>query len=197
MTHPIAKALCLAGAFVDGGSLSQYPEFAQQYTQRLAGQVDALGQVVADFDRSALAASLTRTQALDQLTGTEFLVARQADMHQTFARHTVLSTTLTDLREASAMERVMLIHRLTDTQTLQNTWADFQPAIPVTAAGAVTAGAGFLGGWAIVATFLSLMRTLFRRRPRATSHPARHDPPIQRPQPSSLQTPRLMGETRP
>ena len=56
MTHPIAKALCLAGAFVGGGSLSQYPEFAQQYTQRLAGQVDALGQVVADFDRSALAA---------------------------------------------------------------------------------------------------------------------------------------------
>jgi hypothetical protein len=165
MTHPIAKALCLAGAFMGGGSLSQYPEFAQQYTQRLAGQVDALGQVVADFDRSALAASLTRTQALDQLTGTEFLVARQADMHQTFARHTVLSTTLTDLREASAMERVMLIHRLTDTQTLQNTWADFQPAIPVTAAGAVTAGAGFLGGWSIVATFLSLMRTLFRRRP--------------------------------
>jgi hypothetical protein len=197
MTHPIAKALCLVGAFASGSSLSQYPEFAQQYTQRLAGQVDALEQVVADFDRSALDAGLTRTQALDQLKGTEFLVARQADMYQTFARHTVLTTTLIELREASAMERVMLIHRLTDTQTLQNTWTDFQPAIPVTAAGAVTAGAGFLGGWAIIATLLSLMKVPFKSRLRTKLQPTRRDPPIQHPRTSSLQTPRLMGETRP
>ena len=98
MTHPIAKALCLAGAFAGGGALSQYPEFAQQYTQRLAGQVDALAEVVADFDASALDAGLTRTQALDQLAGSEFLDARQADMRETFARHIVLTATLADLR---------------------------------------------------------------------------------------------------
>ena len=197
MTHPIAKALCLAGAFAGGGTLSQYPEFAQQYTQRLAGQVDAMGQVVADFDRSALDAGLTRTQALDQLNGTEFLSARQTDMRQTFARHAVLNTTLTDLRGATAMERIMLIHRLNDTQILQNTWADFQPAIPVTAAGAVTAGAGFLGGWVIVATLLNLIKGVFKRRARTTSHITRRDPTIRRPVPQSYHTPRLMGETRP
>ena len=197
MTHPIAKALCLAGAFAGGGALSQYPEFAQQYTQRLAGQVDALAEVVADFDASALDAGLTRTQALDQLTGSEFLDARQADMRETFARHVVLTATLADLRNASALGRVQLIHRLNDKQTLQNTWADFQPAVPVTAAGAVTGGAGFLGGWTLTALLLSLLKLPFGRKRAPKQGAMRREPQIQRPKPQSFQTPRLMGETRP
>ena len=34
-------------------ALSQFPAFSDQYVQRLGGQVDALAQVAADFDRSA------------------------------------------------------------------------------------------------------------------------------------------------
>lgn len=197
MTHPIAKALCLAGAFAGGGTFSQYPEFAQQYMQRLAGQVDALGQVVADFDVSALDAGLTRTQALDQMTGTAFLDARQADMRETFARHTVLTGTLVDLRGASAFARIQLIHRLNDSETLQNTWADFQPAVPVTAAGAVTGGAGFLGGWTLTALLLSLLKLPFGRKRTPKVGSTRREPQLQCPTPQSFHTPRLMGETRP
>ena len=197
MTHPIAKALCLAGAFAGGGTLSQYPEFAQQYTQRLAGQVDALAEVVSDFDTSALGAGLTRTQALDQMAGTAFLDARQVDMRETFARHSILTATLAELRNASALGRVQLIHRLNDTQTLQKTWADFQPAVPVTAAGAVTGGAGFLGGWTITAVLLSLLKLPFGRRRIQKVGSTRREPQIQRPTQQSFQTPRLMGETRP
>lgn len=201
MTHPIAKALCLVGAFAGGGTFSQYPEFAQQYTQRLAGQVDALAQVVADFDASALDAGLTRTQALDQMTGTPFLDARQSNMRVTFTRFAVLTATLEDLRGATALGRVQLIHRLNDTQTLQRTWDDFQPAVPVTSAGAVTGGIGFIGGWSVMALLLGLLTRPFRRRTSRQSparpQPVRRDPPLHRPTSQSFRTPRLMGETRP
>jgi hypothetical protein len=192
------RVLSLCAGLCGAATLSQYPEFAQQYTQRLAGQVDALAIVVADFDRSALDAGLTRTQALDQLTGTAFLTARQADMQATFARHTVLSISLSQLRKASALGRLQLAHRLNDAQTLRNTWGDFQPAVPVTAAGAVSGIAGYVGGWAFMAILLSALKRPFQRKPAPPKlGQVRRDPPIQRTHTQSFQTPRLMGETRP
>jgi hypothetical protein len=191
------RILSLCAGLCGAGAVSQYPEFAQQYTQRLAGQVDALSKVVADFDTSALDAGLTRTQALDQMTGTEFLDARQSDMRETFTRHTVLTATLADLRNASALGRIQLIHRLNDMQTLQKTWADFQPAVPVTASGAVTGGVGFVGGWTITAFLLSLLKLPFGRKRRPKPEPTRREPQIQRPASQTFHTPRLMGETRP
>ena len=192
------RFLSLCAGLCGAATLSQYPEFAQQYTQRLAGQVDALTQVVDDFDRSALESGLTRSQALEQLNGTEFLDARQSDMRRSFARHASLSAALADLRNATAMERIALVYRLNDTEVLRNTWTDFQPAIPVTTAGAATGGAGFLAGWAGLTLLFSLIKLPFRRRrPAPPRHTIRHDPPLQRPQPQSYQSPRLMGETRP
>jgi len=197
MTHPIAKALCLAGALSGGGAFSQYPEFAQQYTQRLAGQVDALALVVADFDRSALAAGLTRTQALGQMTGTDFLKARQSDMTATFQRHSALSATLMALRTSDGLDRLRLIHRLNDAQTLRNTWDDFQPALPITRTGAVMTGIGTFVGWFTGLGLLGLLKRLGKPFRKPLAQRTRHDPPIQRPAPYTTQTPRLMGETRP
>ena len=54
MRQKMFKILAVAGGLAGAAGLSQYPEFSQQYTQRLAGQVDALGLVVADFEASAL-----------------------------------------------------------------------------------------------------------------------------------------------
>ena len=48
------KFLAIAGGLAGAAGLSQYPEFSQQYTQRLGGQVDALSEVVADFEASAM-----------------------------------------------------------------------------------------------------------------------------------------------
>ena len=55
------KFLAIAGGLAGAAGLSQYPEFSQQYTQRLGGQVDALSEVVADFEASAMRSGLTRT----------------------------------------------------------------------------------------------------------------------------------------
>lgn len=160
----IARVLALAGGLAGAAGLSQYPEFSQQYIQRLAGQVDALTVVVADFDRSALANGLSRAAALDELQGTNFLTSRRADMQRAFTRHDQLSSNLTFLRLASPLERIAMPHRLADPETFSATWADFRPALPLTLAGAVAAALGFFGGWGGVMVVLSLLLWPFRRR---------------------------------
>lgn len=156
--------LAIAGGLIGAAGLSQYPEFAQQYTQRLAGQVDALTIVVQDFETSAFREGLTRSDALAQMTGTPFLENRRRDMERTFLRHARLSDNLAALRSADPLERLTMPHRLADTETLRNTWGDFQPAVPLTTTGAVSAGAGYLGGWALVTALLAVLVSPFRRR---------------------------------
>ena len=158
------RVLSIIGGLVGAAGLSQYPAFSQQYTQRLAGQVDALSEVVADFEASALRSGLTRTQAFEQMTGTPFLEDRQADMRRTFTRHAALSDNLAQLRAASAMDRLSMPQRLMDSETLSKTWADFRPAMPLSAPGAVAAGVGFAGGWIIFAALLALLAWPFRRK---------------------------------
>lgn len=182
------RVLCLVGGLAGAAGLSQYPEFSQQYMQRLAGQVDALTVVSKDFDASALAAGLGREEALEQLTGTPFLDARQLDMRRTFARHARLSENLMILREATALERILLPHRMADTETMQAVWADFTPAMPLSVAGAASAGTGFLGGWAMLAAVLALVTVPFKRARPVSGKASKQrepalkiDPPVARP----------------
>ncbi|SEN63217.1 Protein of unknown function [Pseudorhodobacter antarcticus] len=159
----IAKILALAGGISGAVALSQYPEFSQQYIQRLGGQVDALTLVVADFDRSATANGLTRDAALDQLQGTAFLAARKTDTARMFARHERLAADLAFLRLASPMERIAMPHRLGDAETFAATWGDYQPALPLTVAGAVAGVLGFFGGFAGIKLVFSILGWPFRR----------------------------------
>lgn len=50
-------------------TLSQFPEYAQQYTQRLGGAVDELRVITEDFDRAADASGLDRQTALARYNG--------------------------------------------------------------------------------------------------------------------------------
>lgn len=180
------RVLCILGGLAGGASLSQYPEFSQQYLQRLAGQVDALTEVVKDFDASALDAGLGREQALEELTGSPFLESRQASMRRTFARHARLAENLMVLRDAGPLARLTLPHRMGDAATLRATWADFTPAVPVSVAGVTTAGAGFVAGWGVLAAlFAALSRPLRKPAKPPRKHrraPAvRSDPPLNKP----------------
>ena len=157
------KIITLAGAIAGGVSLSQFPEFSQQYLQRLAGQVDALEEVVRDFDSSASKAGLTRETALAQLQGNEFLELRQSDLRNLFLRHARASNDLYSLRQASPLERMTMPHRLGDLQTLQATWQDYRPAVPVTLDGLFSALVGLVLGGGIFALIWSLLCWPFRR----------------------------------
>lgn len=162
------RILALAGGILGAAGLSQYPEFSQQYLQRLAGQVDALTVVVDDFEASAMEAGLTRTAALAELTGTPFLDGRQADMRRTFRRHAVLSDNLATLRAASPLERIIMPQRMMDPATVTAAWRDFRPALPLTVAGIVAGVAGFVLGWAALRLLLALLLMPLRRHENGT-----------------------------
>jgi len=197
MIRIIAIVAGVCGACVT----SQAPEFSQQYQQRLAGQVDALTSVVMDFDASALDAGLGREAALQEMTGTPFLQSRQSDMRRTFARHAVLADNLAVLRDASPLQRLTMPHRFADTQTLAATWGDFAPAIPLSLAGGVAGGVGFLAGWLVALSLLSACMLPLRklRRARTDHRQVRREPVVMRPTfevVSNDPKPRLMGATR-
>ena len=160
----IVRILTLAGGLSGAVALSQFPEFSQQYLQRLAGQVDALTQVEADFDRSATKSGLTRDAALEAL-GTEGFSGQHAnDLRATFVRAEGLRNDLAMLRLAGVYERLVMPHRMADQELLRATWDDYAPAVPVTAAGAACAGIGFVAGWGLIAGILALLCWPFRRR---------------------------------
>ncbi len=158
------KVLAIIGGVAGAAGLSQFPEFSQQYLQRLAGQVDALGLVVAEFDATANRNGLTREAALAELTGTAFLEDRRSDLTRAFDRNDRLTANLAALRQASPLERLTMPQRLADPETLQATWADFRPAMPVTLDGGICALIGYLGGWIAVSGIFGLLLRPFRRR---------------------------------
>lgn len=154
----------IVGALALGIGASQFPELSQQYKQRLGGAVDALEQVVADFDASARGAGLSRDQALEEYQGSNFLTQRGADMRLTIVRYERLSGDLAILEETSAITRLRNFTALTDPDILRRTWGVFVPAVPISAEGAMFALGGGLIGYISIGGVFSL---LFRRRRRA------------------------------
>ena len=153
----IGRALMLAGGFAGAALTSQFPEYSQQYIQRLGGAVDALSEVVADFDASARAEGLSREAALDQMVGTAFIERRQADMRRTFTRHARLSADLSTLQGAGPFTRAWQAYRFTDGEVARAAFEAYQPALPLTFAGLTFALAGFAAGLAAIWAVLRLI----------------------------------------
>lgn len=158
------RSIVFAGGLAGAAATSQFPEFSQQYLQRLGGAVDALGEVVADFDASATASDLTREEALAQMQGTAFLERRSADMARSIIRYERLSSDLETLQGQGPFMRAYNGTRFTDSEIASAAWDAFQPAVPVSFAGLTFAGAGFLSGSVILSFILGLLRLPFRRR---------------------------------
>jgi hypothetical protein len=155
LIRSLAMAMGLTGAV----SFAQYPEYAQQYVQRLGGAVDELAGVATLFDAAASAAGVTRAQALAELQGSAFLDQHGRDMAQTLARYDALKTDLAVLQSGTARRLALLPTRM-DTDIAARTWEAFQPAVPVTPTGLGFAGGGFVAGWGL----FTLLTLPFRRR---------------------------------
>jgi hypothetical protein len=158
------QKLILVASLATGIAGSQFPEFSQQYLQRLGGQYDALAQIAADFDASATRAGLTRDAALAEITGSTFQDAHRADMANAFARLDNVTADLALLRAASPLERMALPHRFRDSETFAATWADFRPAVPVTIDGLIAAAIGFFMGLILFNALTVALRAPFRKR---------------------------------
>jgi hypothetical protein len=155
----------IVGAVVLGVGMSQFPEFTQQYQQRLGGAVDELRIITQEFDRAAADQGLNRDEALAAYTGSEFLEIRAQDLQATFTRYGRLSKDLRILESSGSLDRLKNFTHMTDSKLVERTWQAFKPAVPVTSEGLTFAG---LGGIAGFAGFAGLSRLVFRRRRKYT-----------------------------
>ena len=162
------RILALAGGIAGAVALSQFPEFSQQYVQRLSGAVDELRAVTFAFDTAAKVGGLSREEALTELQGTGFGDRFSGDMRDRIARFERLDADYDALAQAEPLQRLARFWHIRDPELVSRTWDDFQPAVPVSTEGAVFAGLGYGAGWLVVTLVLgALFRGLFgRRRPR-------------------------------
>jgi Protein of unknown function (DUF2937) len=139
----MAKLAPLAGGLVGAALLMQFPEFSQQYIQRLGGKVDELHQQVDGCKEDAASVGLTCEQALEQMQGTDFLNARRQATLDAVSRLDSQERHLLILQNSSPIERLLQLYRFTDIETLQGTWDAYRPALPMTADGFAALAIGF------------------------------------------------------
>jgi hypothetical protein len=146
--------------------LSQFPEYAQQYTQRLGGAVDELRVITVEFDRAAEAGGLDRAAALERYNASndDFLAGRGTSMTATFQRYEQLSATLAQIENAGAVERFQQLPAYLDTDIGRRTLENYQPAVPFTVEGILYAGGGFILGYLILSGLWRFLAMPFRKR---------------------------------
>ncbi|WP_406854870.1 DUF2937 family protein [Alsobacter sp. KACC 23698] len=158
LSRTLAFATGLMGAVI----ASQLPEFAQQYRQRLGGAVGELRAAMDRFDLDAGAAQVGRSDAIARLQGSPdpLVQGRGAEVNRTQARLQRLETQRDRMAAAGPVGRLALLARDHDQALLRGAVEIFEPAVPVTAEGAVAAGLGFAAFYALV----RLAAAPFRRR---------------------------------
>jgi hypothetical protein len=163
------RAMASVGGLGLALALSQFPEYAQQYTQRLGGAVDELRVITQDFDRAAVAGGLDRTEALERYNSSndDFLAGRGVSMTATFQRFEQLSATLAEIEGANAVERFQSLPAYLDSDIGRRTLQSYKPAVPATIEGVLYAGAGFILGYLILSGIWRFCSLPFRRRRQA------------------------------
>ncbi len=163
----IARTIAVAiGAF--GAVLSsQLPEFAQQYRQRLGGALDELQVITQRFDAEAGQSGLTRDQGIERLRGAadDFSRKRAEAQAATLQRYEKLKLHREVVTGSGPLVRVTALLVEGDTDLIDRTLTDFEPAVPVTGEGIALAAGGFAGFYAL----MRMMAAPFRRRRRRLS----------------------------
>lgn len=158
----IVRALALAGGVTGAAGLSQFPEFSQQYTQRLGGTVDELSRQITRYEMDADKVGLTLEELLAELAAEGPRGATQAgNIQSDIDRHARLSSALTELQNAGPFSRARLAGHLSDREIAGRAFEDYKPAVPATFEGAVFAGTGFFAGWAGISAVLAFLGGLW------------------------------------
>jgi hypothetical protein len=166
MVSRIMRVVAVACGLLGGVVASQGPEYSQQYRQRVGGAIDELRQVVGRFDGDAQSNGETRESAIARLRGnTDDLASRQgAAMQGNVERLATLEAHRQAMVDAGPFARIALLVRDGDTDVMQATFRDFEPALPVTEEGILSAVAGFVIVWGGLLLTAGFVRSLFRRR---------------------------------
>ena len=160
------RTLATLGGLGLAVAFSQFPEYAQQYEQRLGGAVDELRIITQDFDADAQKFGLSREEALKHyaVSPDSFLIGRGVSMERTLARYQKLSADLADLQGAGPLQRIQHLGDYLDSEIGARAFAAYKPAMPVTPEGFAWAIGGFLFGSLVVSALIGFVTLPFRWR---------------------------------
>lgn len=146
----LARRLAVAIGILCGLLGTQWPEFSQQYRQRLGGALDELKRIVAAFDTEAESRSLTPGEGIARLKDNADPLARErgADIEGDIAREARLEREMAELRDAGPLRRLIVMTGDFDPKIADETLRDFEPAVPVTTESLVVGGLALVCGWA-------------------------------------------------
>ncbi len=156
--------LCVViGAFIG----SQIPQFMQQYTQRLAGHVEALQKMIHQLREISSLSHKTLEQYIQKFQDSpdpEFVL--QGDFMQGILnRWAELQQALDHLTQSSMWVRPYYFLKDLQPDIAHSTFASFQPGVNLTIEGLSYAGVGMILGWIfyqIMSKSLSFVYTRIR-----------------------------------
>jgi hypothetical protein len=161
--------------------LSQFPEFFQQYVQRLGGRLDEVTRQVAALDqRAEEAAKNTPDYIRGLLLHGDADVRREGLALQSLVqRSAALAEAFQALTGADGWWRAGSFVEHFDWDVASASFDDYRPAVPVTTEAAVYAGSGFGSG--AILYLLTLGRLGRRRAPARRQRAAEREPVMREP----------------
>ncbi|MGE4219935.1 MAG: DUF2937 family protein [Alphaproteobacteria bacterium] len=166
---PIRTTFLLLFALAGAAALSQFPEFYQQYLQRLSGRADEVSAQVTALDARAAAAGLDRFDYVRAFSENSDRIVRgegQA-MVALLGRQVRLAAAVHALRESAPAFQPFAFAENFYWEDAQATAAVYAPALPLTLAGGVYALVGFLCGSLLFSMLMALIPRRRWRRARA------------------------------
>jgi hypothetical protein len=131
-----------------GAVAAQGPEFIQQYTQRLGGWRDAYALQLSELDQRARKFGLSREDYIVALQYSDDPKARNEGNYlaKLPGYYETLNTAHEKLTAAPPWSRAFVFVEHYNGALAEQVWAQYKPAVPTNAEGAIYGGAGFVFG---------------------------------------------------
>lgn len=133
------RFLHITAALAGGGALAQFPEYYQQYLQRLAGRLDELHQRAQEIANDAAAQGLDVPAYIARFLDSPAHALEGERMADTLESATRLGTAYDALARADAWQQLPLFLRHLDPALARDVASLFQPALPLGLAGLIYA----------------------------------------------------------
>lgn len=156
------RIILIVFALVCAGAMSQFPEFFQQYKQRMGGALDEVNRQVEALDARAAEINLDRFDYIRRfLNSTDSVIQGEGDaMVAVLVRQTRYAKILARFEAAPwYMQAAELVFHF-ETDIAENALKEFVPAVPLSLSGGAHALFGFLFGYLLPLC----LRAFFPRR---------------------------------
>ena len=153
------RSLLSLAALAGGATLGQFPEFHQQYLQRLGGRLDLATERAREISVDAASQGFEVPAYIELFTASPVHAQEGRRMAQSMAEAVRLQEAHDALATAQAWEALPYMIRHLDLGIAGQTAEAFQPALPLSATGILYVACGAIAGLLIAAA----MRSGFRR----------------------------------